>query len=1044
MANLTQERVQCLYDTFGELDVIDDIIRHRAADVPPAPILGYPRTEDSVDDYERFTGQQLDRLIDGAVKHFIRLGLKPNTGKVAAILAPSNVDFIVTFFALSRLGYTVLCLSLRIPPVAILNLLNQTDCEIIVYGTLPHISANVKVVSGERRVELLQIPRRPDYDNQDAAGEARFVRAFDRAEERGRMALIMHSSGSTGLPKAVALTHTNVLTHAILGAGLDNFAALPLYHMYGVSTTLQAMYRRKTAYLFNTSIPLTAENLVAALTKVGADVVHAVPYALGLLAEQPRGIAYLRCCKIVTSAGARTPDELGDRLVAEGINLGVVFGTTEAGLLGDTMRRVDGDDSWNYIRIYSHIRKYIHMDVVGENQFECVYLKGHPGLSTSNSDDPAPGSWRSKDVFVPHPTIPDVWKYVTRIDDRITLVNGEKVLPLPIEGRVREDSLVREAVVVGVDRPIPGLLLFRAERADHLSDDAFLDAVWPTVEDANSRAEGFSQITRDMICVLSSESEYPRTDKGNIIRNQLYRVFSKEIDELYSKLNGASEGSLRLDLPGLEEVICAAYKTVTGTTLDSVEVDFYSAGIDSLRAIQIRRIFQETLYLNGKQLGTNVVYDYRNAKGLAQYLFSLSQGGDVSQNDSQSLVKQFIDKYSSPGEIVLLTGATGSIGAHILAQMLNSSEYSKVYCLVRGSTPMQRILNSLKQRRLEVSPSGLEKIVAVTADVSKLDFGLGGSFMEQLRAEVRLIVHIAWPVNFNIHLHSFEPQLAGLYNLLNLSVSVQRPEPARLFFCSSISTATNTTGPAIIPDAAIEDFEQTAGTGYAQSKLVGEHMVRNAARRGARSYVLRIGQIVGDTQNGVWNDNEFIPSMIRSALTLKALPVLESPCSWLPVDTLATTVLQLARTLSSAPRPLAIDARDPPIFYNVVNPHVFSWDALLRELRGVAGLEFDAVPVHEWLEALRVSAARGDEEVNPAVRLLGYFEAELSTASDESSSGKVRSDSAREKRGAVFFDTGAARRDSTALRVPPRCVEDGHVKKYVEVWMEKWARPVKT
>lgn len=60
--------------------------------------------------------------------------------------------------------------------------------------------------------------------------------------------------------------------------------------------------------------------------------------------------------------------------------------------------------------------------------------------------------------------------------------------------------------------------------------------------------------------------------------------------------------------------------------------------------------------------------------------------------------------------------------------------------------------------------------------------------------------------------------------------------------------------------------------------LVGEHIVCNAARAGARSYVLRIGQSIGDTAKGAWNDKEFVPLMVRSALTLKALPTLRDVC----------------------------------------------------------------------------------------------------------------------------------------------------------------------
>lgn len=244
-----------------------------------------------------------------------------------AILASSNVDFVVTFFALSRLGYTVLCLSLRIPDVAISGLLKQAQCHTIVTEENSFVAANIKAVRKGWNVDDIPIPRRTQYEKGELSHDQPFVRAYIAAQERDRVALMMHSSGSTGLPKIVSLTHRNVLTHAVQGAGMDNFGALPLYHLYGVSTTLQAMYQRRIAYLYNTSLPLTANNLLAALAAIKAKAIHVVPYALGLIAEQSRGLAYLKGCKTVTAAGARTPDELGDRLVSAGVNLGVVFGT---------------------------------------------------------------------------------------------------------------------------------------------------------------------------------------------------------------------------------------------------------------------------------------------------------------------------------------------------------------------------------------------------------------------------------------------------------------------------------------------------------------------------------------------------------------------------------------------------------------------------------------------------------------------------------------------------------------------------------------------
>ena len=211
--------------------------------------------------------------------------------------------------------------------MAIVNLLKQTNCNIIVRGNTQPIAATTAAVSQEVSLKTVLVPGRAQYGKPRLSNDPPFVRQFDRETETNEIGLVMHSSGSTGLPKPVFLSHRNVLTHPVQGAGMDNFGALPLYHMYGLSTTLQAMYMRKTANLPSATVPMTADTLMSAIEATDPDIFHAVPYALGLLVEHPRGLAYLKRAKIVTAAGARTPDELGDRLARENVKIGVVFGT---------------------------------------------------------------------------------------------------------------------------------------------------------------------------------------------------------------------------------------------------------------------------------------------------------------------------------------------------------------------------------------------------------------------------------------------------------------------------------------------------------------------------------------------------------------------------------------------------------------------------------------------------------------------------------------------------------------------------------------------
>ena len=357
-----------------------------------------------------------------------------------------------------------------------------------------------------------------------------------------------------------------------------------------------------------------------------------------------------------------------------------------------------------------------------------------------------------------------------------------------------------------------------------------------------------------------------------------------------------------------------------------------------------------------------------------------------------------------------------------MSNLLGRSDVSGVYCLVRGSNPSERVVRALQQQGLTYPKDGV--MCALSSDLSMGNLGLSPNMYEKLQKETTIIIHTAWAVNFNLSTSSFEDQhIRGVDNLIRLSLSVSSSIPAHLFFCSSVAVALATPGPANIPEAPIHDLTAALPQGYARSKLISEHILRNAAiDAGARTRSLRIGQIVGDGKRGLWNDTEAIPLIIRSALTLGVLPALHEAQSWLPVDTVASTILDLAGITTS--RPPASDF-DTNLVYNLVNSNTFSWtDDLLPELQR-SGLSFCVVPVNEWLQKLRdYQGNGGDPERNPAVKLLHHFERTYSGPEN--------------KPVEIEFETKTASHHSKALREAPRMIEDGYVKKFVNVWLEKW------
>lgn len=1025
-----------------EEDIIlsDDLLRLRAADKVQVPLLCFPNSERGTVDYEEFTGKDIDRFVDQAAVYYMRCGSLPTkssyeTPPVIALLGPTDLAYITTFFALARLGYTSLCLSPRLPPNACEKLIRETGAIAIIPGKSAQMASLVAQTQKLVQIVTLNLISRESFDK-PASSTPHFQRHdIDREAEKEWTLAILHSSGSTGLPKPIHLSHRRLMMKIPTPKGQTEFNTFPFFHGYGSWVVVHGMMDRKTVYMYNSNLPLTANYVINVLHHVRPDVLHVVPYTMELLAQSERGIDAMKHCERVVFSGSGTPDELGNALVAKGVNVETLWGATEIGSLGTSFNRASGDDSWDYIRIPTAIAKHIWMKPLGDDTYECVYLHGLESLVASNSEKP-PKSFHSSDIFVKHPKM-EAWKHIGRLDDRLTLINGEKVLPVPIEGRIRQDTLIRECCVFGTGKSIPGILVFRNDNSSNMSDKEFVDAIWPTVQNANAQAESFSQISRETIVPFGAEVVYPKTDKESIKRSQIYRVFAKDMEAMYEKLQSTGKGNLQLDIPAMEEWIMKIFRETLSVHVSNSQDDLFAAGLNSLQAIQMRGLILKNLNLgsNSRQLGSNVIFDNANVARLAKHLYALRMDEVMPEDDEGEIeeMETMIKKYSrfkrhvsgsSPapkGHVVVLTGSTGSLGAHILALLLTRSDVRNVYCLVRGENPQDRVLEALRQRDLSVPDATL--LVALTSDLSKKDLGLSRGILDKLQCETTIIIHSAWAVNFNLGIRSFEDQhIKGVHNLVQFSLSVSTPTPARFFFCSSIATALGTPPPATIPETLIYDFKAALPQGYARSKLVSEHIIGNAAKHaGAFTRILRIGQIVGDGKAGLWNDTEAIPLIIRSALTLKALPALDETESWLPVDTLATTILDLAGISTGT---IPVSDSDTDLVYNLENPHTFSWTgSLLPELQR-SGLEFSTVPVPQWLQKLKEYEKNGGGPGrNPAVKLINHF---------ESMYGKG-------KTGDVGFEIKTAEKHSSALRETSRLIEDGYIRKFVKVWSEKWA-----
>ena len=734
--------------------------------------------------------------------------------------------------------------------------------------------------------------------------------------------------------------------------------------------------------------------------------------------------------------------------------------------------RPDGDTAWNYLRVIPSAKPYVWMRPIENGNYELVVLDGLKSKIASNSDEP-PNSFHTRDIFVPHPSIPEAWKYLGRLDDRVTLVNGEKVLPLPIEGRIRQEALVREAVVFGISRSVPGLLVFRGDEASDLSNEDFVERIWPAVEDANSRAESFSQISKETIIPMPASRDYPRTDKGTIIRAQIYRMFDAEISDIYKDQEKNTGGTLKFDLDDMQAWLRQIFTERLGIHLTDSQADFFAAGFDSLQAIRLLHVIKKELCLNEKshELSTSTLYGTQTVEGMARFIHGIQTGSSQNHPETAetSAMATMIEKHShfsphNPMAVplktrpsIILTGVTGSLGAWVLSKLLSLPSPPMVYCLVRAesiSDAHARILKSLQTREITLSLAQMFYIVALPYNLSSPNLGLADDVLEHLRCSTTHIIHLAWPVNFMLPLSAFEEHIAGTHNLLQFSLSVSQPKPAKFIFASSISAAAN--APCPILETYIADLSSAQDIGYARSKLVAEHVVQNAIERAAaNAAVLRVGQIVGDTVHGVWNDTEAIPLMIRSSLVTGALPALEEECAWLPVDVVAQGVLEVAGVTKGAGdgdgNHIASENDECSDVYNFINPRTFFWiQDLLPALRK-AGLKFETVETQAWLQRLSRSEhdaekSQQDTNHNPAIKLLEFWKRKYAVAAmqpPETTSGNATtagpSAATISKKKPQTFKTQKAETASQSLRRVPDVMGQGYLDMNVAKWLEKWA-----
>lgn len=853
--------------------------------------------------------------------------------------------------------------------------------------------------------------------------------------------VVMHTSGSTGLPKPIIAPHALATAfantvHNVPPEGYENqmlrihgkrvFLPMPLFHAIGVFFGLvSATFARTNLVIPLTNAPPTAKGVAELLRYTRVNAAILAPSTVEEISKDPGLLDHITSqLDTLAYSGGDLPKKLGDA-VAEKVYMFPIYGATEFGHARQIALTDRAWSDWKYIQWDE--RGGSVMEYHSDSMYEFV-LKRTPspeyesGCFTIFKDAV---EYRTKDLWTPHPHKPGLWAYCERKDNILVLLNGEKVNPLGFEEAVATDPMVKACILIGAEQVHTVLLveLNNTGLIDAEGSDAVIERLWPTISAANAAVPSFARVSKACILLAHPNKPIQMTPKGTVIRKSTIDSYGEEINQIY---NAVSQGASARPVSEIATAIASRDKNSVALCIEKEicsilqvgkidrQENLFQQGLDSVLTMELVRNLQRVC-----NISISLVYSHPIINDLASILVVGESALHNHENTMLDTVagykKQLEGLLDSPqrttGHVVLLTGSTGTIGSYLLDALMKEKTVAHIYCLNRSTDARDRQVKTNFDRHL-AAEFPADRVTFLTGDVntSSGNFGLDYTVFAQLQAQVTKIVHNAWPVDFNFHLNSFAAHFNGIVHLSSFAASA-RQSPTILFL-SSVS-AVQRYPDTFIPEKIINDPAVTSLNGYGQSKWVAEVLLDDASKKlGLDTCIARIGQVAGPIKGpGVWNINEWLPSLVISSQHLGMVPdhfpafrstdLERGEVDWVPVDILANVILEVLFAAKNNSFP-----NDGARVYHLSNPSVTPWSTLVPGVVEVLSDSCSPAPdqtvvndspmkvvrYHEWLQKLQsfessILSQGGSLAVIqkvPAVKLIGFYQwlGKENTASD--------------------------------------------------------------
>ncbi|KAM0252536.1 hypothetical protein ACHAQJ_007668 [Trichoderma viride] len=253
----------------------------------------------------------------------------------------------------------------------------------------------------------------------------------------------------------------------------------------------------------------------------------------------------------------------------------------------------------------------------------------------------------------------------------------------------------------------------------------------------------------------------------------------------------------------------------------------------------------------------------------------------------------------SDAETVLLTGATGYLGAFLLKYLLENTS-AHILCMVRFTDPTEdcRPAGTARIRKNLIdlgiwSDSMLERMEIVPGNLARSRLGLSPEAFEELASRAQVIIHSAATVNL---VYPYAALRSANVNGTREIIRLASRGGATLHHIS-----TNGVLPPSLEgwsEDTMIDFDDVPNKlqdGYGQTKWVAEKLVVEASKRGIPVKIYRPGTISGHSVTGATNTYDLLNALFIESLQLGQAPdVADWVVEMTPVDFVSRAIITLA------------------------------------------------------------------------------------------------------------------------------------------------------